>query len=183
MCGVAKASDPALEAWSRILAGVANSRLLLNCPNDAARRRITAYLAAKGISSGRLEFVPFRPWEQYIETFHRIDVALDPFPFGGGITTCDTLWMGVPVVSLIGSTAVGRGGNSILHNIGLPELAAHSVEEYVRLACDWERWVDLRATLRRRMLDSPLTDAGGFARDVESVLRQMWRAWCEKSSA
>ena len=81
-------------------------------------------LRGKGVSPDRLEFVAKQPWPNIVRTHGRIDIALDPFPYGGGITTCDALWMGVPVVSLVGRTAVGRGGASILANIGMPELIA-----------------------------------------------------------
>jgi protein O-GlcNAc transferase len=129
-----------------------------------------------------VRFVGMAPAAEYLRLYHWIDVALDTFPYGGGATTCDALWMGVPVVSLRGKTAVGRGGLSILSNVGLPELAARSEEEYVRiaseLAADLPRLKDLRQTLRQRMQQSPLMDAPRFARNVEAAYRQMWRKWC-----
>jgi len=120
--------------------------------------------------------------EDYFTLYRRIDVALDTFPYGGGTTTCDALWMGVPVVTLVGQTAVGRGGLSILSNVGVPELAARSQDEYVRIATelagDLPRLAHLRATLRQRMAQSPLMDAPRFARHVEAAYRQIWRQWC-----
>jgi protein O-GlcNAc transferase len=93
------------------------------------------------------------------------------------------LWMGVPVVSLAGQTAVGRGGLSILTNIGLPELVAPSEDEYVRIAValanDLPRLADLRATMRARMQASPLMDAPRFARSIEDAYRTMWHKWCD----
>ncbi len=131
-----------------------------------------------------MEFVDFLPVAKYFGIYRRIDVALDPFPYGGGTTTCDALWMGVPVVSLAGQTAVGRGGLSILSNIGLAELVAEDAEQYVRIAAelaqDLSRLSTLRATLRERMQASPLTDARRFARNVEAAYREMWRRWCIK---
>jgi predicted O-linked N-acetylglucosamine transferase (SPINDLY family) len=98
------------------------------------------------------------------------------------MTTCDALWMGVPVVSLAGATAVGRGGLSILSNLGLERLVAYDVEQYVRLAAelggDLEQLGELRAALRTRMQRSPLTDAPRFARNIEAAFRTMWRRWC-----
>ena len=124
------------------------------------------------------------PRRRYFGIYERIDVALDPFPYGGGTTTCDALWMGVPVVSLAGQTAVGRGGLSILSNVGLPELVAADAEQYVRIAVelahDLSRLSELRATLRDRMQASPLMDAPRFARNVEAAYREMWRRWCAK---
>jgi protein O-GlcNAc transferase len=116
----------------------------------------------------------------YFEMYHSIDIALDTHPYGGGTTTCDALWMGVPVMSLVGKTAVGRAGLSILSNVGLPEQVARSDEEYVRiaaaLATDLPRLAHLRSTLRQRMQASPLMDAPRFARNMEAAYRQMWRA-------
>ena len=124
----------------------------------------------------------FLPAAEYFDLHQRIDAALDTFPYGGGTTTCDALWMGVPVVSLAGRTAVGRGGVSILSNIGLPELIAASPEQYVRVAAelahDLSRLSRLRATLRDRMQASPLMNAPRFARGVEAAYRTMWQRWC-----
>ncbi|MGA2441512.1 MAG: tetratricopeptide repeat protein, partial [Tepidisphaeraceae bacterium] len=112
----AKVSMSALDLWAQILQAVPRSRLIVHFnpgPHlDAMRERF----AGKGISPDRLEFPSRQAWPEYIQTYGRIDIALDPFPWGGGITTCDALWMGVPVVSLVGRTAVGRGGASILSN-------------------------------------------------------------------
>jgi predicted O-linked N-acetylglucosamine transferase (SPINDLY family) len=177
-----KVNDPVLQLWARVLGAVPGSRLLINAPVGRARQWITRTMAAGGIDASRLEFVGFQPWPAYIELYNRIDIALDPFPCNGGITTCDGLWMGVPVVTLRGQTAVGRAGSSILHNIGLVELIATSQEQYVRIATeladDLDRLAGVRSSLRDRLRSSPLMDAGQFARDVEGAYRQMWRSWC-----
>ena len=119
----------------------------------------------------------------YFALYRQIDIGLDPFPCNGGTTTCDALWMGVPVVTLAGRTAVGRGGVSVLRNVGLPELIAETPEQYVQIAAalagDLPRLAELRRTLRERMRASPLMDAPRFARNVEAAYRQMWRKWCE----
>jgi hypothetical protein len=111
-----------------------------------------------------------------------LGAALDPFPYGGGTTTCDTLWMGVPVVNLAGQTAAGRGGLSILSNVGLAALVAHDAEQYVRIAAglveDLPRLGQLRAGLRERLESSPLMDGPRFARGVEAAYRGMWRRRC-----
>ena len=120
---------------------------------------------------------------RYIQSYQRIDIALDPFPHGGGTTTCDALWMGVPVISLAGQTAVSRAGLTILTNVGLTELVAGSLEEYVKIAADLAgdlpRLAALRAELRQRMQASPLMDAPRFARNIEAAYRQIWRRWCD----
>ncbi len=111
-----------------------------------------------------------------------IDVALDTFPYTGGTTTCDALWMGVPVITLAGDLAVSRSGVSILSNIGLTELIAKTPEEYVQMAIDLagdaSRLGQLRGTIRGRMQRSPLMDARGFTADVEAGYRKVWRGWC-----
>jgi predicted O-linked N-acetylglucosamine transferase (SPINDLY family) len=109
--------------------------------------------------------------------YHNIDIALDPFPYGGASTTCDALWMGAPVITLSGRTAAGRGGRSILSTIGLPELVASSPDDYLRIAGEYQRWIPLRRTMRERMMASPLMDAQHFARDIEAAYRTMWQAW------
>jgi predicted O-linked N-acetylglucosamine transferase (SPINDLY family) len=117
-----------------------------------------------------------------VQTYERIDIAFDPFPWGGGITTFNALWMGVPVVTLAGQTTVGRGGASILSNLGEPKLIASTKQDYVQIATnlanDLPRLMELRHTLRQRMRASPLMDALRFARNMEAVYREMWRKWC-----
>ena len=122
------------------------------------------------------------PLAEYLNLYGQIDIALDPFPYGGGTTTCDALWMGVPVISLRGDTAVGRAGLSLLSNIGLPDLVAHTSGNMsnspLRWPNDLPRLADLRSTLRERMKSSPLMDAPRFARNIEAAYRTMWRCWC-----
>ncbi len=180
----AKVSVDALDLWANLLNAVPKSRLLLYAAAGLHRTTIIERFTRHGISADRLELVPWQPWEEYLRHFSRIDIALDPFPYNGGITTCDGLWMGVPIITLSGRTAVGRAGRSILSNIGLSKLIANSPQEYkriaVELANDLPRLRELRSSLRRRMQRSPLMDAPRFARDVESAYRQMWRKWCEE---
>ena len=180
----AKVSPPALDLWAEILQAVPRSRLFVHCRPGTRLDAMRERFAGKGISPDRLEFPNWQPWLEYVQTYGRIDIALDPFPWGGGITTCDALWMGVPVVSLAGPTAVGRGGASILANVGVPELVARTPEQYVRIAAalagDLPRLAELRRTLRARMQASPLMDAPRFARNFEAAYRQMWRNWCER---
>ena len=109
-----------------MLAAEPNSRLLLHARIGNHRERIREVLAVHGLDPHRLEFVDHLRLQQYMEQYHRIDIALDPFPYVGGTTTCDALWMGVPVVTLKGQTAVGRAGFSMLMNLGLPELVAQN---------------------------------------------------------
>jgi predicted O-linked N-acetylglucosamine transferase (SPINDLY family) len=181
----AKASPPALDLWAEILRILPTSRLIVHSQAGTHLDAVRERFAVHDVSPDRLEFLGRQPRPQYLQTYSRIDIALDPFPWGGGITTCDALWMGVPVVSLVGQTAVGRGGASILANIGLPELIARTPEQYIQIATDLARdlprLVELRRTLRARTQGSPLMDAPRFARNVEAAYHQMWRTWCERS--
>jgi protein O-GlcNAc transferase len=174
-----KVSKASIDLWAKLLSSVKGSKLLLHSPLGSHRAEALARFEAGGARPEQIEFIDPQPLAQYVRTYQRIDVALDPFPFGGGITTCDSLWMGVPVVTLSGRTAVGRGGRSILSNVGLPELVAQTPDEYLRIAADWEKWIKLRGGLRSRLAASPLMNAKEFAREVEAAYRQMWLAWCE----
>jgi protein O-GlcNAc transferase len=178
----AKVSNQALALWARILNGVPYSRLILHTPIVADEDVVPERIVRAGIPIDQLELVHRLPWDQYVQQFSRIDIALDPFPYAGGITTCDSLWMGVPVVTLRGNTAVGRGGASILSNVGLPDLICQDEKDYVRRAVSLAKELPflarLRASLRRQMHDSPLMDAAGFAGDVEAAYRRMWEQWC-----
>ena len=178
-----KVSSSVLQLWGRIMKQLPDSRLIIHGPSTSPDYEIYQRFALAGIPIYRLQFVPWQPYGQYLETYDRIDLALDPFPYNGGITTCDALWMGVPVVSLRGGTGVGRAGNSILNNVGLPELVASSPDEYVNIAVelarDLPRLKDLRAGMRKRMEPSSLMDAVGFTRGVEGAYREMWERWCE----
>ena len=128
-----------------------------------------------------MTFVAHQPRPQYLTYYHGIDIGLDTVPYNGHTTSLDSFWMGVPVVTLVGQTVVGRAGFGQLMNLGLPELIAASPEQYVRIAAelagDLPRLADLRATLRQRLRASPLMDAPRFARNVEAAYRQMWRRW------
>ncbi|MFI5378016.1 MAG: tetratricopeptide repeat protein [Tepidisphaerales bacterium] len=182
-----KVTEPTLDAWARLLVAVDGSRLLLHSHPGSHRERVSAFLHARGVSPDRLVFTDFVPIERYFKLYGEIDIALDPFPCGGGTTTCDALWMGVPVVSLVGQTAVARSGLALLSQLGLGELTATTPQQYIRIAADLAgnvpRLREFRTTLRQRMQASPLMDAPRFARDVESAYRAMWHRWCADHSA
>ncbi len=182
-----KVNELTLAAWARILGAVPSSRLLLHAPDGSHRQRVRGRLRQDGIEPDRVRFVGRVSLPDYFRLHHGIDIALDTFPYAGGTTTCDALWMGVPVASVAGKTAVGRAGMSILSNVGLPELVADSEEGYVRiahnLANDLPRLSKLRSTLRRRMERSPLMDAPRHARDIEAAYGEMWRRWCATAIA
>jgi len=178
-----KLNEAVLRLWVTALQAVEGSRLVLRCPTGATQTRLREWFEAQGIAADRLDLVPRTAGRaEFLRLFDRIDIALDPFPYNGGTTTFEALWMGLPVVSLAGRTAVSRVGLSALTNVGLPELAAHSEDDYVRIAValagDVRRLTDLRQTLRSRMQASPLTDAPRFARNMEAAYRTLWRHWC-----
>ena len=177
-----KVTDKALMVWCALLRATPNSRLLLHAGEGAHRQRTLDLLEQEGIAGERLNFAGFMSPLEYFALYREIDIGLDPFPYAGGTTTCDALWMGVPVVSLAGDIAVSRGGLSILSNVGLSELVAQTPEEYVQIATelaqDMGRLAGLRSSLRERMKSSPLMDGPGFACNVEAAYRQMWQRWC-----
>jgi protein O-GlcNAc transferase len=177
-----KINDGCLAPWARVLRAVPRSRLLLLAPPGPSRDRVLATLHQGGIAGDRVIFVDKRPRPEYLRLYHQIDLCLDPLPYNGHTTSLDAFWMGVPTLSLPGRTVVGRAGWSQLCNLDLKELAAETPEQFVelaaRLADDLPGLRELRATLRERMLRSPLMDGRRFARNVEEVYRQIWRRWC-----
>ena len=175
-----KVTRPTLEAWRLLMHDVPDSRLIIHAHEGLHRQRVREFFAGGQIDPSRIEFVSSAPLLEYLRIYQRIDIALDPFPYGGGTTTCDALWMGVVVVSLAGEIAVSRGGLSILSQLGLERWVGNDPESYVRIAGTLARDVDqltqLRASLRDTMRRSSLMDAEGFVRGVEAAFRQMWRA-------
>jgi predicted O-linked N-acetylglucosamine transferase (SPINDLY family) len=184
---LAKVNTPLLAMWSKILEQIPNSRLILKnqgLGSAGARGHILEYFAAHHIAPDRVELMGWaRSEAEHLQLYNRIDIALDTFPYHGTTTSCEALWMGVPVVTRAGSAHVSRVGVSLLSNVGLAELVADSQEKYVQLAGelahDLSRLSNLRSTLRKRMERSLLMDAPRFARNVESAYRQMWQRWCE----
>jgi predicted O-linked N-acetylglucosamine transferase (SPINDLY family) len=180
-----KVTPPTLAAWVRILQTMPESRLLLHAQEGNHRQRVYGELAAHGVSPDRLTFVGVQSPTEYFRFYNRVDVALDPFPYGGGTTSCDAFVMGVPVVSLAGNTAVGRGGRSILSNVGLADLVANDVSEYVQKATelgrDHPRLTSLRRELRGRMQSSPLMNAPRFTRHVERAFLRAWEIFASGS--
>ncbi len=178
-----KMNDAVLALWARVLLAVEGSRLLLQCPEGGHADRARQYFASRGVDPERVQLIARTATrEEFLEVFQKIDIALDPFPYNGGTTTCEALWMGIPVLTLPGSLIVSRIGLSILSSVGLPELAADSEEDFVRLAAnlagDLARLAELRATLRERLKASPFMDGARFAMGVEQGYRKMWGVWC-----
>lgn len=176
----AKLSDVCLAAWSGVLKAVPKSRLVLLGGRSAeAARAVTERFTRLGVASDRLEVVYRLPATEYFEAYQPIDLALDPFPYNGGVTTCDALWMGVPVLTVAGTDYRSRQGASILTNLGLPEFVADSPEKLVGLAASWADQraglADLRGSLCDMLKESPLTAAERYVRHLEAAYRDVWR--------
>jgi predicted O-linked N-acetylglucosamine transferase (SPINDLY family) len=183
---LAKISAPVVALWSKILRMVPESRLLLKAKSladEETRQRMKDLFVAHGIAEQRLVL---RGWStgaaDHLSQYTEVDIAVDTFPYNGTTTTCEAMWMGVPVVTLAGSTHVGRVGVSLLSAAGLSEFVASSEDEYCdiasRLARDPSRLADLRSHLRSRIHSSPLCDALRMAREVEAIYQSMWEQWC-----
>ncbi len=179
-----KVNQPVLRLWAKVLRAVAGSRLLLLTPEGPQRQSTLEQLSEEGVSPERVNFVGHQPRQAYLGLYHHIDIVLDTFPYNGHTTSLDSLWMGVPVITLVGQTVVGRAGLSQLTNLCLPELIAGTPEDFVRiavdLASDLPRLGELRTTLRGRMETSPLMDVERFVRGIEAAYRAMWQRWCER---
>lgn len=175
-----KVNDGVLKLWSDVLTAIPESRLLLLAPKGDSRRRVLNRL-----NSRQVQFVDRQDRLAYLKTYDCIDIGFDTFPYNGHTTSMDSLWMGVPVVTLIGRTVVGRAGWSQLCNLDLRELAAETPAKFIeiatRIAADLPRLSELRQGLRDRMRRSPLMDPKGFARQVEAAYRKMWKEWCSRS--
>lgn len=171
-----------IAQWAKVLRAVPNSRLILLAPRGSAREEVLRRL---DVEPARVEFANLVPRSQYLKNYHRIDLALDTFPYNGHTTSLDAMWMGVPVVSRFGRTAVSRAGLSQSYHVGLTDCVAETAEEFVRIAVelanDLPRLASIRESLRGRMEQSPLMDAAKFTLNLEAAYRQMWRQRCEKT--
>jgi protein O-GlcNAc transferase len=184
----AKVTPRVIDAWLEILKRVPSSRLLiLAFRGGSLERRLCELAQQRGISPERVELHDKLPRQDYLRLIQQADIALDPFPFNGHTTICDSIWMGVPVVMLQGQSYASRFGGSVLANLGLEKWIANSVDDYVDLAvksaADLPRLSKLRNELRPRMADSALLDFPGFARNLEKAYRQMWLDWCRQAKA
>jgi protein O-GlcNAc transferase len=183
---IAKVTPEVIAVWAAILSAVPNSRMLLKfkaLQDPPTRERIAAAFEGNGIARDRITFAGRLPTKlEHLTMYGGMDVALDPFPYNGTTTTCEALWMGVPVIALKGQRHAGRVGASLLSAVGLDELIAPSIDAYiakaVQLAADRHVMAALRKSLRDRMAASALCDATGLARAVEGAYRGMWRKWC-----
>lgn len=182
----AKLSLSIIAIWAQLLRLVPDSKLLVKARSlnhTATQQACQERFAKLGIPADRLILTGYAPtMTDHLSLYNQVDIALDSFPYNGATTTCETLWMGVPVVTLVGETHVARMGLSILSAVGLTELIASTEEEYLticlKLANNIDDLQNLRANIRARMKASPLMDAPIFTRHLEEAYRQMWERWC-----
>lgn len=186
MSNFSKINAPLMDIWCNILAQVPFSRLVLRYRGQERDRiygELSRHLANRGIEPGRLLLLGHaRSVVEQMRAYHLLDVSLDTFPYNGTTTTCEALYMGVPVITLAGRSHMARVGASLLETVGLEDLVAESAEEYVekavRLAGDLRRLLELRKGLRGMLMASPLTDRVTFTAQVEQAYRRMWHRWC-----
>jgi len=180
----AKISDACLDLWCRVLTSLPEATLvLLDVPSGRTQDALRSRLAHRNVHPGRVVIQGRKSTSEYFAAFANVDIALDTFPYNGATTTLDTLWMGVPVVAMLGDRGISRSSYSIMKSLGASDLIAADAEQYVdlnvQLARDFSRRRELRRALRGRLEASPLMDAIAFVRDLEGGYRKMWGAWCE----
>jgi predicted O-linked N-acetylglucosamine transferase (SPINDLY family) len=182
---VLKINDGVLDLWACVLAAVPRSRLriLRNTLIAATRERFLSRLVSRGVSPDRVDLgTAGTDGFGHLATYAEVDLSLDALPWSAHTTTCESLWMGVPMLTQRGSRAAGRQSASVLEAVGLRELVAESADELVALAASWAeapaRLAALRGSLRERVRRSPLCDAPTFTRGLEDAYRALWRRWC-----
>lgn len=180
-----KLTEHTLRLWGNVMQALPDAQLRLMAPAGRHRGRLLARLGMLGVEAERISFVGFRPRGEYLRNYHEIDFCLDTFPYNGHTTSLDALWMGVPTITRVGATSVGRAGLSQLYHLNLLELAADSDDAFVAaaqtLGRDLPRLEALRASLRARARHSPLMDGARFAKDVEAAYRHAWIAYCRSA--
>jgi predicted O-linked N-acetylglucosamine transferase (SPINDLY family) len=182
-----KVSGASLALWVSVLRAVPEARLrVVGVPRGNASEALSRKLSEAGIDRSRFDIVERLPLADYYAQYRLVDACLDTTPYSGGTTTCDALWMGVPVVTLAGSRSLSRSSASLMAAVGHPEMVASSPERFVSIAASrvargpWSKAE--REELRERFKASPLMDEIGFTTDLESLYRGVWREWCESQA-
>jgi protein O-GlcNAc transferase len=180
-----KIDERTIALWADILRALPSSRLLMAAvPQGERQQWITQQFEQVGVARDRIDFHGRLPSHEFHILLGQADIALDPLLVTGGTTTCESLWMGVPVIVLTGQRFIHRVGYSFLCSAGLPQYAAATLEDYVRIAleaaADLSDLAQLRADMRNRLSSSPLMDAQRFTKHLEQTYRGMWQTWCEK---
>jgi len=180
-----KLSRTSRRLWAQILSQLPGAKLvILGVPRGQARDGLLADFANAGIGAERVRLVPYISLKDYFAWYNEVDIALDTTPYSGGTTTCDALWMGVPLLTAPGERPGSRSAASILMSAGMGDWIASDADDYVRRAVEFagdaQLLANLRVTLRARLQASPLMDEAGFTRDLEALYRQMWRSYCNQ---
>ncbi len=182
-----KLTDPVIETWAKILRRTPGSRLLLRyvgLEDPVVRQRFLDMFEKFAVEPTRIGLAGRISRSELFDWYQNIDVALEPFPYSGGVTTCDALWMGLPVVALPGETFAGRHSYSYLSNVNMQELAARDLDDYIEIAVslakDPDRLSQLRGCLRDRVRIN-LCDGRRSAEELTAALRRTWRDWCQTS--
>ncbi|MCF8131040.1 MAG: tetratricopeptide repeat protein [Deltaproteobacteria bacterium] len=183
-----KVNEGVIELWSAILSQVPGTSLLLKSKplaDASTRDRFLSRFVKHGANPDQIKMLPASPsTREHLDLYNKVDIGLDPFPYNGTTTTCEALWMGVPVVTLHGNHHAARVGTSILTRVGLEECIAKNKQEYIKkaaiLAGNVDRLTALRSGMRKRMFDSPLCQSKLFAKAVETAYRHIWKTYCEK---
>jgi len=179
-----KLTPEVLDVWCRILHELPSARLLVfrDTLHGNARYSLEREFLNRGIAADRLD-LRHHCETSYLSVYNEIDILLDVFPWGGGTTSCESLWMGVPVVTLVGDRFSSRAGAYLMARVGHPELIAGTTDDYVTVAVrtgsDIKRMAGLRSTLRGRMA-ATVCDALAFTQGLEEAYREMWRRWCDQ---
>jgi protein O-GlcNAc transferase len=181
----AKLNAEVISLWARILKAVDNAHLILKyryIDADSNIKRLTEQFEAQGVPASRLVLEGKSPHADLFERYNDVDIALDTFPYSGGVTTYEALWMGVPVITVPGTTFASRHSLSHLMTIGYPEFIAkdqsHYVELATQLAHDQKRLLNIRSQLRQKMAASPTCNTQKFAKDFGALMRDIWKKWC-----
>ena len=184
-----KVSDESLELWASLLKRIPNSKLLLKSgelDNIELRGHTIKRLSDLGVSFNRVILLGGTSQYEHLNTYNQVDISLDPFPYGGGITTFESLFMGAPVVSLTDDSKLAhRNSSAILSPLDLNEWVVKTKNEYVEISCHWARNLGELAELRQELRSQVLTQTAKFVPQVEIAYREMWSRWCrgEESSS
>jgi predicted O-linked N-acetylglucosamine transferase (SPINDLY family) len=181
-----KVTEETYRVWAEILLATPNSKLILKTPETvAAQARVIENFTKAGVDTERIIMLGGTAWYEHMQAHHQLDLALDPFPHGGGVTSLESLMMGVPVVTLLWPTMAGRVTASIMTALGLPDWIAKTREQYIELAIqkarDLQSLAALRKQLRSIFTSSVMGDQVAYTRAVEQEYRKLWKEWCEKA--
>ena len=187
---LSKITPEVIQLWARILQAVPGARLLLKNSSFRDPGTVKHYhqlFEQAGIEQQRTKIIPWvASLQEHLELYNSVDISLDTFPYNGTTTTLESLWMGVPVITLAGHQHAGRVGTTLLGAVGMHDLVAETPEQYVeiavQLANNRNRLMELHTSLRGRLQASPLCDAQSFTLQLESTYRRIWEQWCKQAS-